>query len=230
MRKCYCGVLLLVLLAGCQAAPRGRTVVAAKQQEDPFPYGKAEFKAKEIDNVLVLLDTADKYRGLCVRSWVENEPFADVEHFGREAKNWYRAALDREPSNAYACLAMGYVDLILGRAAGDKYTKQNSLASAMSRFREALDKRPGYADAHLFIAQVHDLRAEYKEAEDNLNLILNSGIENSQIHSWMAYTLFQVNKKDEGAKHVARAIELDDPSLSSQWARAHQQAFAAGKR
>jgi hypothetical protein len=221
-------MLLLGLLAGCQAAPRGQTVVAAKQQEDPFPYGKAEFKAKEIDNVLVLLDTADKYRRLCIRSWVENESFADVEHFGREAKNWCRAALEREPSNAYAYLAMGYVDLILGRAAGDKVTRQNSLASAMSRFRESLDKRPGYADAHLYIAQVHALRAEYKEAEENL--ILNSGIENSQIHSWMAYVLFQVNRKGEGGKHVAQAIELDDPSLSSQWARNHQQSFATGGR
>jgi len=229
MRSRCCGVLLL-LLAGCQAAPRGQTVVAAKQQEDPFPYGKAEFKAKEIDNVLVLLDTADKYRGLCVRKYAEGDGFADVEHFGREAKNWYRAALEREPSNAYAFLAMGYVDLILGRAAGDKVTRQNSLTSAMSRFREALDKRPGYADACLYIAQVHALRAEYKEAEENLNLILNSGIENSQIHSWMAYTLFQMDKKAEGAKHVARAIELDDPSLSSQWARTHQQAFPTGRQ
>ncbi len=230
MKTRCCAVMLLLWLAGCQAAPRGQTVVAAKQQDDPFPFGKAEFKAKEIDNVLVLLDTADKYRSLCVRSCVEGEAFVVVERFGREAKNWYRAALEREPGNAYAFLAMGYVDLVLGRAAGDKGTRQNSLTSAMSRFREALDKRPGYADAHLYIAQVHALRAEYKEAEDSLSLILNSGIENSQIHSWSAYVLFQVNRKDEGAKHVARAIELDDPSLSSQWARTHQQEFETGKR
>jgi tetratricopeptide (TPR) repeat protein len=227
MRNCFLGIPVLILfLVGCQAAPRTQTVVAAKQQDDPFPFGKAEFKAKTTDNVLVLLDTADKYRGLCVRSFVEGESYADAEHFGREAKNWYRAVLEREPGNGYACLGMGYVDLVLGRAAGDKNTKENCLSSAMSRFREALEKRPGYADAHLYIAQVHALRGEYKEAEENLSLILNSGIENSQIHSWMAYILYQTKKTGEGAKHVGRAIELDDPSLSSRWARENQQAFS----
>jgi tetratricopeptide (TPR) repeat protein len=218
--------VLIPLLVGCQAAPRPQTVVAAKQQEDPFPFGKAEFKAKSTDNVLVLLDTADKYRGLCVKSFVEGEGYAAAEHFGRESKNWYRAVLEREPGNGYACLGMGYVDLVLGRAAGNKSAMDNSLSSAMSRFREALEKRPGYADAHLYIAQVHALRGEYKEAEDNLKLILNSGIENSQVHTWMAYTLFQAKKTGEGGKHVDRAIELDDPSLSSQWARENQKSFS----
>jgi tetratricopeptide (TPR) repeat protein len=96
----------------------------------------------------------------------------------------------------------------------------------MTRFKEALEKRPGYAEAYLYMAQVQALRGEYAEAEKSLRLILNSGIETSDIHSWMAYVLVQTKQKAEAQKHIARAIELDNPSPAAQWSRTNQHAVA----
>lgn len=198
------------------------SAMKAAEKENPYPYGKAEFQAKTMDSVVELVRISDQYRGECVRRSAEHRPMAEIEHYGREAKNWYRAVLEREPSNAYACLAIGYMDLILGRAAPDKAAQQNYYSSAISRFREALDKRPGYAEALLYMAQVQALRGEYPEAEKNLALILNSGIENSHIHAWMAYVLTQTKRPAEARKHIASAIELDDPSRAAQWSRENQ--------
>jgi tetratricopeptide (TPR) repeat protein len=204
-------------------------LAAEKEEENPFPYGKAELKAEGIDDVLDLLRIAGRYRNDCVRLAAEREPLARIEHFGRESKNWYREVLEREPNNAYASLCIGYVDLIIGRSTPNRKARDNSFSQAMSRFREALERRPGYADAYLYMAQVHALRQEFDKAEEKLRLILNSGIETSQIHSWMAYVLAQTKRPEEAAKHIARAIELDDPSASAQWSRQNQSATGGGK-
>ncbi|MBN1488438.1 MAG: tetratricopeptide repeat protein [Phycisphaerae bacterium] len=201
----------------------------ADEKEDPYPYGKAELEAERINDVLELTRRADRYRAESVRRFAQGESLERIEHFGREAKNWYRAVLTREPASGYASLSIGYIDLILGRAASSPAAKDNYFSAAMSRFREALERRPGYAEAHLYMAQVHALRQEYAEAEKNLRLILNSGIENSHVHSWMAYVLFQTKQAAEARTHVARAIELDNPSPAAQWSRQHQRTVAAGK-
>ena len=215
---------LLIVCGSCAAAQTGAR--GTNQEENPFPYGKAEYDAEKIKDALDLIRHGDRYRSECVRRANAGGSLAAVEHYGREAKAWYRVVLEREPSNAYAFLSIGYVDLNLGRTADDKTAKDNFFASAMSRFKEALEKRPGYAEAYLYIAQVQALRGEYAEAEKNLRLILNSGIENSDIHAWMAYILIQTKQKAEAQKHVARSIELDNPSPAAQWSRKNQQAVA----
>jgi len=216
--------LLVWVACTCIRAP-----LSAAEEKNPYPFGKAEFQARQIADVLELTRRADQYRAECVRLFASEQPLPDIEHFGREAKNWYRSVLEREPSNAYASLCIGYIDLIIGRAATNRTARSNSFAAAMSRFREALEKRPGYAEAYLYMAQVHALRGEYAEAEKNLRLILNSGIENSHIHSWMAYILIQTKRKPEARVHIERAIELDDPSPSAQWSRQNQDAVAGVK-
>lgn len=225
--------VLLVLfawggIAGGAFAQRG------SEQEDPYPFGKAEFEADKIasdprQGVPALLDRAGRYRNLCIEAYREKKEFREIEHFGREAKNWYRESLRHEPSNAFASLSIGYIDLILGRAMLNRNTKGNYFSAAVSRFREALEKRPGYADAYLYMAQVQALRSEYEEAEKNLRLILNSGIEDSQIHGWMAYVLAQLRRGLEAEKHAQRAIELDDPSGAAQWSRRNQQNVSRAK-
>jgi predicted Zn-dependent protease len=196
----------------------------AKEEENPYPHGKAEFDAPRIEDILELFRRAERYRADCEMRAADGRPLREIEHSGREAKNWYRAALEREPSNAYATLCIGFVDLTIGRAASNRTTRANYFASAMSRFKEAVEKRPGYAAAHLYMAQVHALRGEYPEAEKNLRVILNSGIEDSHIHAWMAFVLARTDRKAEAKKHIDRAIELDNPSPAAQWARANQDA------
>lgn len=191
----------------------------AQDEENPYPYGKAEIEAKRIDDVLTLFKKADQYRQLCSDLHRKHEAPLRIEHFGREAKNWYRAVLNHEPNNAYALVSIGFLDLILGRSTDVRNTKEAYFSSAGSRLAEALEKRPGYADAHLYLAQLQSLRGQFDKAEENLRLILNSGIENSQVHSWMAYVLVKTKRADEAKKHLARSIELDDPSLSARWSR-----------
>lgn len=211
--------------AGCAATSSVKTT----KDENPWPYGKAEIEASRINDVLILLRRAEQYRSDCVELAAAGGSFVETERLGREAKNWYRAVLDSEPSNAYASLCIGYVDLMLGRACAVKKDQLDYLSAAMSRFREALEKRSGYADAYLYIAQVHALRDEYDEAEKNLRPILDSGIEDSQVQAWMAYVLFQKGVKDEAAKCMARAIELDDPSPSARWSRENQGIVRGGR-
>ena len=214
---------ILLLIAGAWAVGGSKSGSAA-EPENPYPYGggKAEFKAKEVQDVVQLLRVADQYRDRCVALFEARQPLSHIDHFGREAKAWYREALEREPSNAYATLSIGYVDLIRGRATTNQAGRENHFAVAMSRFHEALEQRPGYARAHLYMAQVRALREQYDRAEQDLRLILNSDIEDSQVHSWMAYVLFKTDRPSEAHKHLARAIELDDPSASAKWSRKHQ--------
>ncbi|MFH1417671.1 MAG: hypothetical protein ABII12_05215 [Planctomycetota bacterium] len=216
-------LLFVPLCGGCVAVSQA-PVRSTNSEEQPFPYGKAEYEAERVKDVMDLIRRGDRYRADCVGRFENQAPLSIVEHFGREAKAWYRVVLEREPSNAYAFLCIGYIDLILGRSAIDRTARDNFFSSAMSRFREAQENRPGYADARLYMAEVQALRGEYTEAEKNLQLILNSSIENSDIHSWMAYILIQTKQKAEAQKHIVRAIELDNPSMAAQWSRRNQQA------
>ncbi len=223
MKACALWLLLVPFCGGCVAVSQA-PVRSTSNEERPFPYGKAEYEAGQVKDVMDLIRRGDRYRADCVRRYESHAPLSLVEHFGREAKAWYRVVLEREPSNAYAFLCVGYIDLILGRSTTDPTTRDNFFSSAMSRFREAQENRPGYADAQLYMAQVQALRGEYAEAEKNLQLILNSSIENSDVHSWMAYILIQTKQNAEAQKHIARAIELDNPSPAAQWSRRNQQA------
>ena len=207
----FCGVFVS---ANCHS-------VTAKEPENPYPYGKAEFTGANMNDVVEILEIGDKYRRLC-SNCVDKTDHSLIEHYGREAKNWYREAIDREPSNAYASLSLGYVDLLLGRAATNKNTQQDHFSTALSRFREALEKRPGYAQAYLYMAQVQALSEHYDDARKNLRLILDSGIEDSHIHAWMAYVLIKMEQNAQASKHISRAIELDNPSPAARWARQHQ--------
>jgi hypothetical protein len=214
-----------LLLVASAAGLTGCAASAPQVDENPYPYGKAEFQGKAEKDVLRLIGTADKYRGLCARGYSSGWGLAVLEHYGREAKNWYREVLDREPSNAYATLCMGYVDLILGRAAVGEEAKENHYAAATSRLREALENRPGYARAYLYLAQVQALRELYAEAEKNLRILLNSNIEDSEIHAWMAYVLLKTDRASLAQTHLARAIELDDPSADARWSRMNRRRY-----
>ncbi len=211
--KVAAAAVLAVLVLGASPARAGKPIA------NPYPFGKAEVQGKSIEYVVELLAIGDKYRRLCLNACYVQNSFGIAEHNGRESKNWYRAALDREPGNAYASVSIGYVDLILGRAARTTSDRDSYFSAAMARFREALEKRPGYGRAYLYMAQVQALRQEYTKAEKNLELILNSDIAESETHSWMAYVLIKTNRKKEAQKHIARAIELDDPSESARWCR-----------
>jgi len=212
--------ILLVLVATCGAF--GAKVCTAAEPQNPYPWGKAEIKAKGIQDVVELLRFGHRYRDRCTSLAESKQPFSAIEQCGIEAKAWYRAVLENEPSNSYASLCLGYIDLILGRATTSKTAKEDRFSAAMSRFREALENRPGYARAYLLMAQVHTLTERYAEAEKNLRLVLNSNIEDSEIHSWMAYLLLKTDRPSEAHKHLVRAIELDDPSPSARWSREHQ--------
>lgn len=219
-------ILGLLAVAGCAAPSR-----STSDRETLYRFGKAETHAEGITDVLDLLRRGDAYRNQCLTlvQGSEQGSFALVEDLGREAKNWYRVVIEREPSNGYASLCIGYVDLLLGRLSPPGNTRENYFSSAMSRFKEALEKRPGYADAYLYMAEVHALREEYDEAERDLRTILNSGIEDSQVHAWMAYVLTETRPGPEATQHVARSIELDNPSPAAQWSRDNRDFIAKAR-
>ncbi len=209
--------ILTVILAAF--AWHAGPAAGAAQQEYSYPWGKAETKADSIQDVEELLKAADGYRQECSDAFTLHNNPTRVETYGKESKAWYRRALELEPSNSYAELSSGYVDLIRGRATSSKDVREHRFASALHQFREALKKRPGYAQAYLYMAQVQALREEYTEAEANLRLILDSDIETSEVHAWLAYVLIKTERKKEAKKHVERAIEYDDPSRCASWCR-----------
>ena len=210
----------LALLAAFVLALTGPPATAQQRNDQDEESLTARKKASA--DVIKLLKQADRKLRRCLELYVDGESFRDIETQGRDAKNLYRDILELEPSNSYASLSIGYVDLILGRATASRRTRENHFSAATSRFREALEKRPGYADAYLYMAQVQALREQYQDAEKSLRLILDSGIEDSQVHSWMAYVLFKTECQGEARKHLARGIELDDPPASARWSRKHQ--------
>lgn len=213
------GILLAFLGAWMGLVPG---VGRAAEPENPYPFGKAEVRAKQIHDVVELLVIGNKYRDRCLALIEAKRPFREIEQSGREAKNWYRQALEHEPSNSYTSLCIGYVDLTLGRVTTNKITKEDRFSSAMARFREALENRPGYARAYLYMAEIQALSNRYLEAEKNLRLVLDSNIEDSEIHSWMAYVMLKTDRPSEAHRHLARAIELDDPAAAAKWSRKHQ--------
>ena len=210
----------LLLLAGCSSGPEYNVPrPSLRYTQDDYPWGKAEIDGDRVQNIVDLIQQAFNYRSLCFQGYLSEDDFELTEHFGREAKNWYREVIEREPSNAYASLSQGYIDLILGQSAPDESAKDSYLTSAMSRFRETLEKRPGCAEAYTYMAEVMVLRGEITAAEENLRLVLDSGIEDSEVHSWLAYILAKTGRMAEALQHVSRAIELDDPSYSARWGR-----------
>lgn len=136
-----------------------------------------------------------------------------------DAEKYYRYVLENlEPHNAYAMVNLGYLALM--RAYGAKGSeKEVQLGTAYSRLKQALELRPGYAAAHVYMGEYYVLRKEYANAAKEYRKLLDAGIEDSYIYTWFGYTAKKLGKTAEAKQLFRKSVERGDREVASAWAR-----------
>lgn len=136
-----------------------------------------------------------------------------------EAEKYFRYILDEaEPHNAYAEVTMGYLDLLRAQRVVSDSDRNVLLSSALARFKSALDKRRGYALAHIYMGEYYCLREDWSSAIGTYQLLLDSGIQDSYTHAWWGYALAKSGNKAAAREHWQKSVELSDPEKAATWA------------
>jgi tetratricopeptide (TPR) repeat protein len=209
-----------VLVVAVAAAAAGPGALLAQQPDGiPFPYPRFAANADSVDQVEEALSFGDRYRDLCFR-WAlgEDANIAWAVEYAREAKGWYRRAEDLEPQNAYAELSTGYVSMIMGRISAGK-AQRREYAQARASYGLALERRPGYADAHRYLGELEALEENWAAAEQHFRLLLDSKIEDSHTHAWLGYVLYRQGKKALAEEHWQKARDYGRPAVCAEYAR-----------
>ena len=207
------------LMVAVVAAALGPGVsLAADEDAISYPYPRFATSAEGVTDVEDALATGDRYRDLCFPAALgENGDVGRAQAYGAEARGWYRRAEELEPQNAYAQLSMGYVSMIIGRASQGK-EQRRAFSEARASYQRALERRPGYADAHRYLGELDGLEQKWAEAERHFRLLLDSKIADSHIHAWLGYVLHRQGKKALAEEQWRRARDHGQPAACAEYA------------
>lgn len=127
--------------------------------------------------------------------------------FGEKAP----AAPEARPApalDAYACWAKGRVEWLRMAKGG--------FERAEEWFSAAVAAEPGYANAHVGLAMVHDMRftfttdkAELRKAEEHAQRALAASPDDPEAHVWLAYSLWRQGELARARDLLTRAEGLD---------------------
>jgi tetratricopeptide (TPR) repeat protein len=208
--------VLILAVVGAALGPGMRW--AAAQDEVPYPYPRFASSGAGVTEVEEALALGDRYRDRCFQSALGDAPDpARAQAYATEARGWYRRAEELEPQNAYAQLCIGYVAMIIGRTSRGR-EQRRAFSEARAGFRQALERRPGYADAYRYLGELDALEEKWVEAEQHFRLLLDSKIEDSHIYAWLGYVLYQQGKKALAEEAWRKARDHGRPAACAEYA------------
>lgn len=199
-----CGLLLLVS-TGCSSLPD-----CTQFPSSPLPRG---------DDASALISEGDLQRDRAHSTLFKQMDWPRGYCQATDAEKYYRYVLENlEPHNAYAMVNLGYLALM--RAYGAKGSeKEVQLGTAYARLKQALELRPGYATAHVYLGEYYILRNEYEKASKEYDLLLDAGIVDSYIYTWAGYAAKKAGRATEAKQYFRKSVERGDREASSSWAR-----------
>jgi len=210
----WCVWVLTALVTVCASG----LLPAADGEGISYPYPRFAASAERVTTVEAALGFGDRYRDLCFRTALGDVPDAlRARAYATEARGWYRRAEDLEPQNAYAQLCMGYVSMLIGRTGLGK-ERRRALSQARANYRQALERRPGYADAHRYLGELDAIEEKWADAEKHFRLLLDSKIEDSHIHAWLGYVLHRQGRTTLAEEHWRKARDYGRPAACAEYA------------
>lgn len=137
-----------------------------------------------------------------------------------KAKKLYQKVIDElEPHNAYAFVSLGVIALMQARHPSHSHEREVLLSVAHSKLTQADEKRKGYGEAHIYMAELYILQEDWSKADAKLAQLVRSNIEDSYVQSLWAYVLLKQKRSADAKLHLHKAVELGDPQSSATWAR-----------
>lgn len=119
------------------------------------------------------------------------------------ARGEYEAVLEEQPGNVYANHNLGLIE-----------QQEGNLEAAERYYRAALRTNPNFVRSLFNLAIIRADRGDSQEAEELYRQVLSNDPEHARAHLNLGYLLRrQLNRPEEGAEHLRRAVELD-PALS----------------
>lgn len=147
----------------------------------------------------------------------EDTPAKEKKALLQVARGWLQQAKAKNPHSPFGYTTAAFANLLESQSQSSDARKK-TLAKSIAALRSALRTQPRSANAHRLLGRALALSGQYRAAEREFRLLIESGLGDAGTYAWLGYVFEKQEKNTDAVSLWKKASEIGAPSLEAAWA------------